>query len=251
MKKLLFAAILTFCLILLFTSAVYAQTPTPPPPPKSEMANLFTWAATNPPDWTLGILYGVLGLAGALITIYFVMGGTIPTSAGIKLEAEYKTLELKEKELSELRKKALEDAHSVNPELIREFSLDADRLRDDLERKSRYMFISWAILYIFLGIFFAMMLAQDLLQAITIGAGWTSLLAAFGLYRENRDTKSEVARQVEELEKSVKVIERMLTQLKARSGDEKLAWDEQLNFEQAVETVEDAMRRAKLRTKAF
>jgi hypothetical protein len=251
MKKIFLATIFALSAMLLFTPIVFAQTTTPPEPSTIDMANLFTWATSSPPNWVQGVLYGVLGLAGALITIYFVMGGTIPTSAGVKLEVEFKMLEQKEKELAELRKKALDDPNSVNADLIREFSMDADRLRDDLERKSQSMFVGWAALYVFLGIFFAMMLAQDLLQAIILGAGWTSVLGAFGLYRESKEAKNDAAQQADVVEKSIRELEKKLIQMKEMSDAGKLEWNGNLDFEQNVENVENAVRKTKLRAKAF
>lgn len=110
-----------------------------------ELANLFSWATTNPPNWLQGILYVVLGVFGALVTIYFVIGGTIPTASGAKLESEFKELEKKNKELAELRQKALENPSTANPALIDAFSNDADKQRDDLERKRQGMFRSWSL----------------------------------------------------------------------------------------------------------
>lgn len=215
-----------------------------------ELANLFSWAMTNPPNWVQGVLYVVLGVIGALVTIYFAIGGTIPTASGVKLEAEFKELEKKNKELAELRKKALENPTSVNPSLIDAFSNDADKQRDDLERKRQGMFRNWALMYVLLGAFFAALLAQDLLQAITIGAGWTSFLAAVGLSKENQETKSEAAKEAEIVEQAIKELEKKLDQLKAKadSSDTNLEWDSSWDYEEAVETAEQAIRQTKMRS---
>ncbi|MDL1910862.1 hypothetical protein FBQ81_09255 [Chloroflexi bacterium CFX6] len=215
-----------------------------------ELANLFSWATTNPPNWLQGILYVVLGVFGALVTIYFVIGGTIPTASGAKLEDEFKELEKKNKELSELRQKALENPSTANPALIDAFSNDADKQRDDLERKRQGMFRSWSLLYVLLGGFFSALLAQDLLQAITIGAGWTSVLAAFGLNKEKQEAKSEATKQADIVEQSIKDLEKKLAQLKtlAASSDTNLEWDSSWDFEDTVETAEQAIRQTKLRS---
>jgi hypothetical protein len=96
-----------------------------------------------------------------------------------------------------------------------------------------------------------MMLAQDLLQAIILGAGWTSVLGAFGLYRESKEAKNDAAQQADVVEKSIRELEKKLIQMKEMSDAGKLEWNGNLDFEQNVENVENAVRKTKLRAKAF
>jgi hypothetical protein len=207
--------------------------------------NLFSWATGTTPNLWQGFLYAILGLAGAVVTIYFVIGGAIPTSAGAALESEFKELEKKARESAELRKKALEDPSSVTAALIEAFSKDEDRQRDDLERKRKNLFRTWAFVYVFLGVFFSVMLAQDLLQAITIGAGWTSILAAFGLKKENEEVKAETSEQADVLERSLEELETKLGSLKGSQLSD--AQVSNLNFEDAIKEAEEAVMKLRLR----
>jgi len=73
-------------------------------------------------------------------------------------------------------------------------------LRDDLRSDMRQQFALAATLYVVLGAFFAAALAQDLLQALVIGAGWTAYLGAFGLKRDYAERKLIKDKATEELE---------------------------------------------------
>jgi hypothetical protein len=54
-----------------------------------ELTNLFGWAAADPPDWGRKALFAGLGLAGALVTVFGLIGGVVPGTAGkAKIEAD-------------------------------------------------------------------------------------------------------------------------------------------------------------------
>ena len=60
-----------------------------------EVGNLFTWATGSTiPDWGRGGLYAALGLIGALVTVFTLIGGAVPGTAGFaRIETGLKRVE--------------------------------------------------------------------------------------------------------------------------------------------------------------
>ena len=161
--------------------------------------NLFTWATGPSPDWGRGVLYALLGLVGALITVFSLIGGAIPGTAGyMRIEAGMKRVEDREKILDKL----IEDPKR-KPEEIEAIEAATNNLRDDIRKDRRHQFALAAGLYAVLGAFSAAMLAQDLLQSLVIGAGWTAFLGAMGLKKDYADRKSVKDQTTEKLENAL------------------------------------------------
>lgn len=182
---------------MLVVRPVWAQDGEPPPEGEPiELANLFTWALSETPNWGLGALYAGLGLVGALVTVFGLVGGAIPGTTGFAhIDAGLKRVEEREKRLDQL----INDSNS-DPKRIESIEKATNNLRDDLEQSRRKQFTLAAILYVVLGAFFAAMLARDLLQAILIGAGWTAYLGALGLkkdYNERKALKDDATQKLE------------------------------------------------------
>ena len=189
------AVVLTImgALSLILSRPLVGQQPQP-----IDVANLFTWLASAPPDWIRGILYAALGLVGALIVVFTLVGGAVPGTAGfVRIEADLKRVEEREKILDDLLKAAVK-----NPAEIAAVEVATNNLRDDVTADRRRQFALAAAIYTVLGAFFAAMLARDVLQALVIGAGWTSYLGALGLkkdYAERKSFKDEVTARLESI----------------------------------------------------
>ncbi len=199
---------------------------------QGETVVLFGWHTTE--DWGTGWLYFVLGMAGALVTVYLFLGEFLPSMGGkanlardeIVLE-EYQAVR---RSISEIRQRAaLGHPDGVKEEQLRAaeaLSDDLDNMIIFLERRIRSerwrLFALGFPMYVILGGFFAMAMAGNFLEAIVIGFGWTVVADRLGLERETavrkeiRDTeiskietqRREMAREVEELKgKLVKAIE--------------------------------------------
>jgi hypothetical protein len=188
---LLSAAIFCTALLVLLSEAGFAQTePTPSSTPELELTNILAWATTEPINWSLGALLAVVGFAGALVSIFGLVGGVVPGTAGqARIDEDYEQL----KRLS----KRLEDLITPNPPIspldsqsIAAVGQAIKDLRDNLSKERRYQFAIAATLYAVLGAFFASALAQDLLQALVIGAGWTGLAGTLGLKKDFAVRKS-------------------------------------------------------------
>lgn len=151
------------------------------------VAEFFGWLTSTPPDWNRGILYAVLGVVGALVILFTLIGGAIPGTAGkAKIDEGEETLKDWTDQLTREMKKAPPD-----PAAIEKKNRAVDDLRDDLWKERWKQFSLAAIFYTVLGSFFATMFAQDLLQALLIGAGWTGIAGSLGLkgdfaYRKSR-----------------------------------------------------------------
>ena len=151
-----------------------------------EIANLFTWATNDPPDWSQGLLYSFLGMIGALVTIFTLIGGVIPGTAGqAKIEFDEGRLDKWQRRLEELM-----DDPSPNAEVIKSVEVAVDNLRDDLRAERWHQFGIAAVIYVVLGAFFSALLAQDMLQALVIGAGWTGFIGTLGLKKDYEGRKS-------------------------------------------------------------
>lgn len=185
------------------------QTPEPTQSPESpdiKTVQLFTWAASDPPQWYLGILYAFLGLIGSLVTIYSLIGASLPGTAGqVRIDVNENRLENMSKRLEELVEESPPET-----EAIKEIGTVVNDLRKDLWKERWRQFGIAAILYALVGASFSVLLAQDLLQALVIGAGWTGLLGTLGLkkdYEERKNVKDagleEALTRIKELEKEM------------------------------------------------
>jgi hypothetical protein len=190
-------AIIFVVLVLFLASSAASTKPENASEQKAiSVANPFTWATTSPIDWDKGFLYAGLGLVGALVTVFSLVGGAVPGTSGFaRIEAGLKRVEEREKIIDKL----IRDKRRY-PDVITAVEKATDNLRDDLRADRRQQFAIAATLYAILGAFFATALAQDLLQALLIGAGWTAYLGAMGLKRDYAERKSIKDKATEELE---------------------------------------------------
>lgn len=195
-------------------TALFVETPIPAAAQGNDVeaddVTLFEWLRETPNDWETGLLFGALGLGGALFTTFTLVGGAFPGTAGkAKLDADSAIVDA-----LTTRMKQLVDVATPNPEAIRAVGDQLDRLRDDLSRERWIQFAVAAILYAFLGALIAMALAKDLLQALVFGATWTGLVGTLGLKQDwlfRKETK----------EKGIEVLERELAGAKAMLQDER------------------------------
>jgi hypothetical protein len=211
MKRLYVVGVILAGTMLLLPNVVLAVQQQP-----IEVTNLFDWATSDPPDWARGGLYAALGLVGALVTVFGLIGGAVPGTAGsAKIIAGLKRVEEREKVLDGL----IKDSAVRNPEEIRAVELAANNLRDDVRDARRRQFILAASLYAILGAFFAALLAGDLLQALLVGAGWTAYLGALGLKSEYSERKSLKDEGIEKFEGLVQTaLERPLVDHEIQEG---------------------------------
>lgn len=162
-------------------------------------ALLFSWAR-SPINWTQGLIFSLTGLVGGLITIFTLIGGTIPGTYGqAQIEIDRERLERISRTLE-----VLIQSQDSNAEKIHEVENAANNLRDDLRAERWRQFTTASLLYGFLAAFFSAALATNLLQAIVIGAGWTSFLGSVGLqsdFRRRKEFKDEA------LENALPIIE--------------------------------------------
>jgi hypothetical protein len=174
---------------LLVTSIAFAQEAEANPKPV-KVADLFNWATSTPPDWARGGLYAGLGLIGALVTSFSLIGGAVPGTAGqAKIDADTARLE----RLSERLEKLITSTDGPPAaEAIVAVESTVNSLRDDLRAERWRQWGIAIVLYAVLGAFFAALLAKDMLQALVMGAGWTGMLGSLGLkrdYAERKDLK--------------------------------------------------------------
>ena len=185
MKRIFIWATLVVCVSLLVTTIAFAQAPESAQEP-IKVTDLFTWARTSPPNWGLGGLYAGLGLVGALVTIFGLIGGAVPGTAGqAKIDADTERLERLSDRLEELIVNGPPDAASVVA-----VENAVNNFRDDLRSERWRQFWIAVSLYAVLGAFFSALLAKDLLQALVIGAGWTGILGSLGLKKDYAERKA-------------------------------------------------------------
>ena len=165
----------------------------------ADVARFFTWVTPEEADWTKGILFAILGLIGALVTVFSLIGGAIPGTAGFaRIETGLRRVDEREKLLDKLLHE-----QPRNAEEIKAVEIATNNLRDDIRINRRNQFFIASGLYAILGAFFAMLLAQDLLQAVLIGAGWTAYLGAMGLKNDYAHRKSLKDKTTEKLEEAL------------------------------------------------
>ncbi len=162
---------------------------------------IFPWYS-GPSDWLKGILLALSGLMGALITIYSLIGTTMPgTSGEVSLEAEGYRLESFKKKLSELWEK---EENDINIEAAKELETTTTNLQAYISKERWRQFGLAALLYVILGAFFAALLTESFLQGLVIGAGWTAYLGVVGLKKDGEVRGSIKDREIDELVSNVK-----------------------------------------------
>jgi hypothetical protein len=185
MRWLFTLGILMACTSLLMTNIAFVQGAEPIPEP-IKVTELLTWAKTTPPDWGRGALLAGLGLVGALITIFGLIGGVVPGTAGqAKIDADTARLERLSEQLEKLITTARPDAAAIAA-----VESTVNNLRDDLRKERWRQFAIATIFYAVLGAAVSTLLATDIVQALVIGAGWTSFLGTLGLKRDYAERKA-------------------------------------------------------------
>lgn len=191
--------ILFGCVLLLGLLAsewLYAMSPEPT---ENEVGSikLFVWADGNSPNYLQGFLFGLMGIVGALTSIFSFIGKTVPGTGGrLHIEKE----ELRLARMNEKFEKFNTAQPTVDAEYLKEIRLHIDSATKRLNRNKTSQFMLSSVLFIVLGCFFSLMIAQDLLQALIIGAGWTGILGSFGLkqdYKERNTLKNNVLEAAE------------------------------------------------------
>lgn len=170
--------------------AIQGQEVAPP-----DLANPLSWVVKERPiNWEKGILLTVLGLVGAMVTTFGLIGGAVPGTAGqAKIDLDTQRLERWSERLETLVQET-----PPSPEAIRAVEQSVNNLRDDLGAERWRQFAIASFLYLFLGATFAAIFASDLLQALLIGAGWTGIAGSLGLkrdYAERKAVKDEAIRE--------------------------------------------------------
>jgi hypothetical protein len=145
MTQMFMRAILMTCVSILITNIASAQ--------EAEtigLGDVFTWARTTPPDWGRGALFAILGLFGALVTIFGLIGGAVPGTAGqAKIDKDNNLLE---EWLQELNKVIRGSAPNKAVE-IAAIEKVVDNYRDDIRAERWHQFWLAAVLYALLGAF--------------------------------------------------------------------------------------------------
>lgn len=201
MKRLLVVMVVVASVWLIVTNTALAQDPD-----GIEVANLFTWARATPADWGRGALLAGLGLVGALVTMFGLIGGAVPGTAGqARLDAEANRLKDLYGRLEELIK-----APSVEADDVEAVEKVVNNLRDDLREERWRQFVIAAVFYAVLGAFFSTLLAQDMLQALLIGAGWTGYLGILGLKRDYAERASEKDSALEKSEDALEELRQLV-----------------------------------------
>ena len=165
--------------------------------------DLFTWANTDPPNWTLGLLYAFLGLVGALVAIFALIGSAVPGTEGAAI-IEADTIRLKN---NSDRLDTLIQSEKCDSECIKALGTVVNDLRDDINAEKWHQFKYAVPIYLILGAVFATMLALTLLQAILIGFGWTGVIGVLGLKSDYQYRKSLKDAQMDDQKKQIKDLE--------------------------------------------
>ncbi len=256
---LLAAGLLMVMILLGGTLPAAAQQPTPAPTgqtgPGEISGTICPWAFKTggfSQNWTEGLTYFILGIIGALATVYLFVGEFLPSMGG---KAEYELLKIELENTKKLRDHTLAfraDAieNGVPPlptdkinalnDLSDDYEKTIDRLEKQLSQERWRLFLLAFPIYIFLGGFFATAFSLNYLQAVLIGFGWTIVADRIGLSREEaakkdiRDTQisllEENARKAEksnqELQKEITSLHEELHAAKVREESYKAAFEQ-------------------------
>jgi signal transduction histidine kinase len=202
MRRLLVIAALLAVAALAGAAPALAQDDTVEPQP-------LEWATGDSIDWSEGGILAGFGLMGALFTVFTLVGGAVPGTAGqAEIEADTKRLSLWTDELG----KRITNNNPGRASEMEAINASVSELRTAVTRERWRQFVVASVLYILLGAFAATVLAQDLLQAIAIGAGWTAIIGSLGL---KRDYSKRIETKDEALDSLKKHIDQLLQRSKA------------------------------------
>ncbi len=221
MRRILITVVLTAALLLLVATFASAQgVPgsdgdgggVPQVTDPSIVIEPFAWFFQDPRNYAAGILFFVIGAAGALVTTYLAVGDVMPGTAGNQqLSLRAREVEVTKNLAQHYRERAdkLNEDPAVSQEKVnyyREaYRLEADRAsvqQEQLDREKNTQFRIGSFFYVGLGAFFATALAQDFFQALVIGAGWPTAYGALALKRQVQTVTSSNAA----LEREVKAV---------------------------------------------
>jgi hypothetical protein len=149
------------------------------------------WATGDKVDWTTGGLLLLFGAAGALVTIFFLVGGVIPGTAG---QASIEAANARVEKWSEVLDTCICGKPRAPSAEINSIQTTVASLRTYVTRERWRQYLLASFLYLLLGAFFACVVADDLLQAAVIGAGWTATAGSWGLktdYSARKERKDE------------------------------------------------------------
>jgi hypothetical protein len=162
-------------------------------------------------NWLEGLGFFGLGILGALVTVYLLLGDFLPSMGG---KAEYEELKLELADLTQRRDKQLQIRERFSrgdgPAITDEQLAAADKLTGDLSiaigqketelrNRKRSLQALGLPLYVLLGGGFAVLFATTELQAILIGFGWTALADRIGLGKELNAKTSTREQEVQKL----------------------------------------------------
>jgi hypothetical protein len=159
--------------------------------------DVFPWATSGGFDdnWVQGLGFALLGLIGALVTVYLFLGEFLPSMGG---KAEYEEGKVELEELVKQRNAQLElregyaagkgkatDAQLRAAETLTG-SLDTaiSQKESSLTQERRRLVAIGMPIYLVLGGAFAVLFAANILQALLIGFGWTAIADRLGLNKE-------------------------------------------------------------------
>jgi Trk-type K+ transport system membrane component len=206
MKKFLLILVLIFFFASLEIIVVSAQETQPQRQEEFNITNVLTWLSSDPPNFILGVVYAGLGFTGAIIAIFFMVGGVIPGTAGqARIDADLHRLDLYKERLIELIHQNPPDTAAIDSIGNRKDKMSSRLLKDKM-----LQFLIAGTLYVIAGSLLAAIFAQDFIQAIAIGLGWTSFMGIFGLkkdYSVRRERKNSV---IEKYMERVKILEEKL-----------------------------------------
>jgi hypothetical protein len=162
-----------------------------------------------------GLGLAALGVAGALVLIFGLLGSLLPSMGG---KAGYDALMLEIGLLAKRRDNQIKPRESyvrseadLGPEQRQEASNlthDLTRMIESKEAEARHMYrqLMWLgiPIYIVIGGALAVLLASTALQALLIGFAWTSIADRLGLKRELGEKRERKEEKADILEKEAK-----------------------------------------------
>ncbi|MEK6225493.1 MAG: hypothetical protein AABM40_04275 [Chloroflexota bacterium] len=190
---------------------------------------MFGWASKPGgfgANWPEGLAYLVLGLVGALITLYVYAGDLLPSmGGGVRLALMQQDID----DFRRRRNQALDaitecakapgtcDAATVAgwTMLGNQSSTEIARVEAAQSAERRRLIAVAVPSYLVLGGFFAAALATTALQALFIGFGWTAIADRAGLKRGQDEAKKQRDQEVDTIVTRVAAQDAELQQLRA------------------------------------
>jgi len=175
-------------------------------------------------NWGTGLELLLIGAFGALATVYFFNGESLPSMGGgarveskeAELQGARQSRDLALSRGTEAAQKGDSRSFTAQMQLAENYAAQVKDHEEAISRERWRLLKIGMPLYILLGGVLASAIATTRIQALAVGFGWTAALQGLGLKRDRAQVKNEAKVELEKAAKDLALLERDKAVLEAK-----------------------------------